>query len=390
MPPPRRGRGLLWTVVGLVVVLVAAGVTVLLVRESGGGDGEGGGGGGGTAQDGGDCTGDYCVGGYAYANACSVFNPTSVVPLIGSAGAGPLYVQETYADPLPRVEDPARASWTYGVTSRCHISPEDVDGAVFRSVSVELKQAAKEAPAPGAEGRPLEGVDGAVVEDLDGAARVHWRHRNISATLEVVWTNRKPAISDAAIAGVAEAITGGLANPSGEPSGLGDLSEGGHRVVNDACTVYTAEDFQVATKYAVDPTNVRRTYSTTAGGVLRTTCGRSTASANRGLPAPEGTTFLDGSMSPTLEVLKQPDAATAKAELARNAERVDGAVPVPGVGEGAVFGVNSGGHFTLQFTVGFHLVALNCGLSNGNADWTPEDMRSRLEPLAAAIATRMA
>ena len=58
--------------------------------------------------------------------------------------------------------------------------------------------------------------------------------------------------------------------------------------------------------------------------------------------------------------------------------------------DGAVFGVNSGGHFTLQFTVGFHLVNLSCGLSNGNADWTPEDMRSRLEPLAAAIAARMA
>jgi len=387
-PPPRRGRGLVWTVGGLVVVLVAAGVTFLLVRESD--NKQAGGDGGGTAQDGGDCTGDYCVGGYAYANACGVFDPSSVATLIGSAGAGPLYVQETYADPLPPVEDPARASWTYGVTSSCHVSPEDRESAVFRSVAVELKQTAKEAPAPRAEGRPLDGVDGAVVEDLDGAARVHWRHRNISATLEVTWTNRKPAISDGTIAGAVKAITRGLADPPGEPRGLGDLSEGGRRVVIDACTVYTAKDFQSATKYAINPTNVRRTYSTTVTGPLRATCSRSTAPSNAGLPAPEGTTFLDGSMSPSVEVLKQPDAATAKAELARNAERIDGAVDIPGIGEGAVFGVNSGGHFTLQFLAGFHLVALNCGLSNGNADWTPEDMRSRLEPLAAAIATRMA
>ena len=387
-PPPRRGRGLVWTVVGLVVVLVAAGVTYLLVRESGSDQADGDG--GGTGQGGGDCTGDYCVGGYAYANACSVFNPTSVVPLIGSAGNGTLYVQETYADPLPRVEDPARASWTYGVTSSCHIAPEDREGAVFHSVEVALEQAAREAPPPSVTGRPLSGADGAVVEDSDGAARVHWRHRNISATLTVTWTNRKPAISDAAIAGVVKAVTEGLANPSGEPRGLGDLSQGGRRIVNDACTVYTAEDFQSATKYAVNPTIVRRTYSIAGGGLQRTTCSRTTAPANTGLPAPEGTTFLDGSMSPYLEVLKQPDAATAKAELARNAARVDGAVTVPGVGDGAVFGVNSGGHFTLQFTAGFHLVALNCGLSNGNSDWTPEDMRSRLEPLAAAIVTRMA
>src|SRR5690349_1843394 len=161
VPPPRRGRGLVWTVVGLVVVLVAAGVTYLLVRESGSDQADGD---GGTGQAG-DCTGDYCVGGYPYANACSVFNPTSVVPLIGSAGTGTLYVQETYADPLPRVADPARASWTYGVTSSCRIAPEDRERAVFHSVEVQLKQAAKEAPAPSVAGRPLSGADGAVVED---------------------------------------------------------------------------------------------------------------------------------------------------------------------------------------------------------------------------------
>jgi hypothetical protein len=389
-PPPRRGRGLLWTVVGLVVVLVAAGVTYLLVRETDSGDPGDRGGDGGTAQTGGDCTGDYCVGGYPYANACGVFDPSSVATLIGPAGTGPVYVQETYADPLPRVDDPGRVSWTRGVTSRCRVSPEDRDGAVFSSVGLELKQTFEEAPAPRAAGRPLEGVAGAVVEDLDGAARVHWRHRNTSATLDVVWTNRKPAIAEATIAGAVKAITQGLADPPSEPSGLGDLSEGGKRVVIDACAVYTGEDFESATKYATDPTNVRRAYAIRTNGPLRATCGRSTASPNVGLPAPAGTTFLEGSMSPNLEILKQPDATTAKAELARNAERIDGAVDVPGIGDGAVFGVNGGGHFTLQFTVGFHLVDLSCGLSNGNADWTPEDMRSRLQPLAAAIAARMA
>ncbi len=377
----------MWTVVGLVVVLVAAGIAYLLVRESDGGgpDGDG----GGTAQDGGGCGGDYCVGGYTYVNACGVLDPSSVVSLIGSAGAGRLEVQETYADPLPRVEDPARAAWTYGLTSRCHVTPEDRDGAVFRSVSVELKQTAAEAPAPREKGRPLQGVAGAVVEDLDGAARVHWRHRNVSATLDVTWTNRKPAIPDAAMAGTVEAITRGLANPPSEPRGLGELSEGGKRVVVDACTVFTGADFQSATRYAVNPTNVRRTYGTTVVAPLRTTCSRFTAPANAGLPAPDGTTFLDGSMYPRVTVTKHPDPAAAKAELGSNRERIDGAVDIPGIGDGAVFGTGSSSHFTLQFTAGFHLVTVDCGLSNGNADWTAEDMRSRLEPLATSIAGRM-
>ena len=383
-PPPRRGRGLLWTAVGVVVVLVAAGVTYLLVRESerDGASGEGG------SPGGGGCTGDYCIGDYSYVNACSVFAPSSVVAVIGSAGTGGLYVQETYADPLPRVEDPARAAWTYGLTSTCHVAPEDRDRAVFHSVAVALKQTAKEAPAPPSGGRSLPGVDGAVVEDLDGRASVRWRHRNISATLDVTWTTRKAPISDTTMAAVVKAINQGLANPPSEPRGLGDVSQGGKRVVTDACTVFTSEDFQSATRYAVNPTAVRRTYTTTTASPLRTTCSRSTAPANAGIPAPDGTTFLDGSMSPNVEVIKYPDPAAARAELDRNRERIDGAVDIPGIGDGAVFGVNSG-RFTLRFTSGFHVVTINCGLSNGNADWTAADMRSRLEPLATSVATRM-
>lgn len=377
----------MWSVVGLVVVLVAAGVTYLLVRES---DGDGSNGGdGGIAQDAGGCTGDYCVGGYPYVNACSVFDPSRVVSLIGTAGTGTLDVQETYADPLPRAEDPARAAWTYGLTSSCYVTPEDRDGAVFRSVAVELKQTAKEAPAPSEEGRPLKGVDGAVVEDLDGRARVHWRHRNISAILDVTWTNRKAAISDAVMAGVVDAITQGLANPPSEPRELGDLSEGGQRVVIDACTVFTGADFQSTTRYVANPTNVSRTYRTPVSAPLMTTCNRFTAPPNAGFPAPEGTTFLDGSMSPNVTVTKYPDPAAARAELGRNRERIDGAVDLPGIGDGAVFGAGSSSRFTLQFTAGFHLVTVDCGLSNGNADWTAEDMRARLEPLATAISTRM-
>lgn len=57
-------------------------------------------------------------------------------------------------------------------------------------------------------------------------------------------------------------------------------------------------------------------------------------------------------------------------------------------GDGAVFGV-AGSRFGLEFAKGFHQVRVDCGLSNGNADWTPADMRARLEPLAAAVAARM-
>lgn len=371
---------------GVVGALLAAGTTYLLVRTS---DDDRRGGDGGTAEDGGQCSGDYCVGGYPYVNACGVFDPTAVATRLGAIGNGRLSVQETYADPLPRVADPARAAWTYGLTSSCHIAPEDPDGAVFYSVDVQLKQTANEAPEPAQEGRPLEGTDGAVVEDIEGGARVHWRHRNVSAVLEVVWGNRKAPISDATIVALVETIAAGLANPPSEPTELGDLSEGDEQIVVDACEVFTGADFQSATKYVVAPTNVSRNYNTPISPPLTSTCRRFTATPNAGFPEQEGTTFLDGSMAPKVTVSTLQDPAAAAAELGENRALIAEAVDIPGLGDAAVFGIGSGSHFTLQFTSGFHLVTIDCGLSNGNADWTPEDMRSRLEPLAQAIAGRM-
>lgn len=380
----------MWTVVGLVVVLLAAGVTYLLLRDDGdGGDPRGG---GGDPGQGGGCSGEYCVGGYSYVNACGVFDPSSVASLIGSTGTGRLFVKETYADPLPPVDPAARGAWTYGVRSNCYISPEDREGAVFRSVSLELKQTADEAAELAGEGRPLEGAPDApeaVVEDSEGNARVYWRYRNVSATLDLSWDSRRADISDDTMAQAVAAITKGLANPPGEPRGLGDLSEGGKRVVTDACTVFTGDDFQSATRYVVNPTNVSRTYSNLVNSPLSTKCRRFTAPANAGFPAPDGTTFLDGAMAPTVTVSKLADAAAAQAELDGNRERIAEAVDLPGIGDKAVFGIGSASAFTLQFTAGFHLVTVDCGLSNGNADWTAADMRSRLEPLAAAIAARM-
>ncbi|OZM71435.1 hypothetical protein CFN78_19990 [Amycolatopsis antarctica] len=375
----------MWTVVGLVVVLFAGGVTFLVVRDSGN---DGGGPGGGAQA--GECAGDYCVGGYPYVNACGVFDPSSVASLIGTAGSGRLNVQETYADPLPPVAEGERASWIHGVSSKCHVSPEDRADAAFRAVSVELKHTPGEAPAPSAEGRPLEGAPDAIVEESDGRAIVAWRHRNVSAKLDLSWGNDKAPIQDVTMAGAVESITTAMKNPPGEPRGLGELSTGDKRIVTDACAVFTGEDFQSATKYAVDPTNIDRSYNTTAGSPVITKCRRTSASENTGLPAPEGTTFLDGDMTPNVTVTAFPDAGAAQEELRRNRERIAEAVDVPGIGDTAVFGVvRAGGAFSLQFTAGFHLVTVDCGLSNGNAEWTGADMRARLEPLAKAIAGRV-
>lgn len=372
------------------MALVATGVTYLLVRGSEhGGDPRSG---GGNADQGAECSGEYCVGDYPYVNACGVFDPSSVASLIGPTGSGRLNVQEGYADPLPPVDDAALPTWTYGVISRCHISPEDRDGAVFGSVTVELKQRAAEVQEPAAKGRPLDGtVDAvdAVVEDLDGGARVRWRHRNVWATLDLSWGNRKADIPDATMARAVDSITKGLADPPGAPRDLGDLSEGGAKIVTDACTVFTGADFQSATRYVVNPTNITRGYSVPFDSPLRTRCMRFTAGSNTGIPASDGATFLDGAMAPTVTVSALADAAAATAELGTNRERIAEAVDIPGIGDAAVFGVGGTSHFTLQFTVGSHLVTVNCGLSNGNADWTPADMRARLEPLATAIAARM-
>ncbi len=376
----------MWAAVGAVVVLVAAGATYFLVREDGGSDAPRSN--NGNVQEGAGCDGGYCIGEYSYVNACATLDPSSVAARIGTIGSGRLDVQEVYADPLPPTDTAPRPSWTFGVASNCYVAPEDRERAAFRSVSLELKQTASEATENSGEGRPLGGVEGAVVKDSDGRAQVYWRHRNVQAALDVGWGKDKPAIPDTTLAQAVDAITKTLANPTAEAKDLGGLSRDGKRIVTDACAIFTGEDFQAATRYVVNPTNVKRTYGNTPGSPVMTSCLRSTASKNSGFPSPEGTTFLDGAMAPTVRVSALNDNAAATTEISRNRGRIDAAVDLPGIGDAAVFGIVSG-RFTLQFTSGFHLVTVDCGLSNGNADWTPADMRTRLEPLAKAIAGRM-
>jgi hypothetical protein len=388
-PPPKKGGGVVWAVLGVVLVLVAAGVTTyfLAFHESDGDTGSrggSGGSGGDTAQA--ECEGDYCVGEYPYANACGVFPPSSVAARVGAVGSQGLRVQETYADPLPPVEGERRPSWTYGISSTCYISPADTERAQFHSVSVGLKQTSTDEVDKPTEGRPLPGFDGALIEDLEGRGTVTWTRANIQVTFDVTWTNRKPAIPDGKLATAAKAIDDALASPPGPPSDLGDLSRGGKKIVNDACEVYTGADFQTTTKYTVSPFNVTRTY-VVGGGPEESSCRRTTASRNT-IPAAEGTTILDGSMAPVVRISALRDAATAKSRFAEERGNVALAETISGVGDGAVFGVK-GSRFTLVFSSGPHLVVIDCGLSNGNADWTPADMRQRLEPLAKAIAERM-
>lgn len=380
-PPPKKGGGLVWAVLGVVVVLVAAGVTTyfLAFHDPGGGEG------GDVAQS--ECDGDYCVGEFPYANACGVLSPSSVAARVGAIGGDGLFVQESYADPLPSSEGDRLPAWTYGLRSRCDVSPRDRERAAFRSVTVELVQTARAAEKP-AKGSPLPGFDGALVEHSEGRAAVTWARANITATLDVTWTNRKPAISDATLATAARSVDDALANPPGPPGDLGDLSANGKRVVNDACEVFTGADFQAATKYAVSPLAVKRTYHT-GSGARETSCARTTASANNGIPAAEGATFLDGAMAPTVRVSELRDPAAARARFADERARVGQAQDVPRIGDAAVYGIRDSSAFTLKFVSGVHLVSVDCGLSNGNSDWTPADMRERLEPLAKAVAGRM-
>ncbi|MFC5289571.1 hypothetical protein ACFPM7_21160 [Actinokineospora guangxiensis] len=388
-PPPKKSGGLVWAVLGVVLVLVAAGVTTyfLAFHESDGDTGARGGSGGSGGSGQAECEGDYCIGEYPYANACGVFPPSSVAAHLGTVGTQGLRVQETYADPLPPIDGEQRPSWTYGLNSVCYISPADTERAQFRSVSVGLKQTSTDEVKKPTKGRPLPGFDGALIEDLEGRGTVTWARGNVEATFDVTWTNRKPAIPDGKLAAAAKAIDDALASPPGPPSDLGDLSRGGQKIVNDACEVYTGADFQAATKFTVSPFDIKRTY-VVGGGPEETSCRRTTASRNT-IPAAEGTTILDGSMAPVVRISALRDAAAAKSRLAEDRENIDLAETISGIGDGAVFGVR-GNRFTLVFTSGPHSVVIDCGLSNGNADWTPADMRQRLEPLAKAIAERMA
>ncbi|MGX7826263.1 hypothetical protein ACTG9Q_14335 [Actinokineospora sp. 24-640] len=375
---------------GLVVVLVAGVVTFLLVGDDdSGAPTERGPGGRGAGER---CSGDYCVGDYPYVNACGVLDPSSMPTRIGPVGDEGVRVTEIHTDPLPRVDPSSRPSWTYGTHSTCTIAADDYEGtAAFRDVTLEMRQYGAEPPAdklPTDGVRPLEGAEGAVVEDQDGAAAVHWQSRNISFRLALSWGRKKADIPHAAMAKIVNSVTAGLADAPGEPAGLGDLSQGGDRVVTDACTVFTGPDFQDAVGYVVNPARVTRKYTLPARSSVTSSCARTTATKNQGFPAPDGVTYLDGAMSPKVTVTAHPDPAAARSALAKDRGDIDGAADIPGIGEKAVFGVGNPSYFSLLFTVGPHLVRVDCGLTNGTSDWTPKDMRDRLEPLAKAIAAR--
>ncbi|MDQ2586581.1 hypothetical protein [Saccharothrix yanglingensis] len=381
----------MWVVLALVVLLVAAGITAWSVLGDDG-DGSPAGSRGGDATGGANCSGEYCVGPYPYVNACGLLDPSSTSARIGAIGNEGLRVRETFADPLPPADAASPPAWTFGVRSTCDVRPVDYEKAVFRSLTLELEQYGKDGvvePGPAEPGRPLPGVEGVVVQDGDGAAEVLGWVRNTRFRMNLVWSNKKPAIPDATLAALAAAVVQGVPDAPDAAADLGDLSQDGRQVVIDACTAFTGADFQDATGYAVDPTNVDRTYGATPAGPITSTCRRTTAAPNRGLPTPGGTTHMDGALSPNVTVTPHPDDAAARAALAEDRRDIQGAVDVPGVGDGAVFGVADSSSFRLEFTKGFHRVRVDCGLTNGNADWTPADMRERLEPIAAAIAARM-
>jgi len=379
-----------WVVLALVVVLVAGGVAAWLTL---GGDDSGSPGDvrdGGAADDVG-CSGDYCIGGYRYVNACGLLDPSSTAARIGPIGNDGLHVQESFSDPLPTADPASPPTWPFSVRSRCDVRTVDYEKAAFRTVTLELEQYSKDGvveEGTAQRGRSLPGVDNVVVQDEDGAAKVFGRVRNTRFRLDLVWSNRKPPIPDTTLTALVDGVVKGVADAPSAPADLGVLRDGDQSVVTDACTVFTGEDFQDAVDYVVDPTNVHRSYHTTLVGAVTRTCRRTTATLDRKRPAPEGTTYLEGAMAPKVTTTRHPDAAAARAAVAKDRRDISGAVDLPGLGDGAVFGV-AGSAFALVFTKGAHQVRVDCGLTNGNADWTPADMRARLEPVAAAIAARM-
>lgn len=376
----------MWVVLALVAVLAAGGVTAWSVL---GGEGEGTPGSGAVAEDAG-CSGDYCLGEYQYVNACGLLDPSSVANRIGPIGNDGLLVQESFMDPLPTADPSSPPTWPFSARSLCDIRPVDYEKAVFRNLSLNLEQYAKDSVVerkPAEQGRSLPGVENVAVQDGDGGAEVFGSVRNMRFRLNLFWGTKKPAIPDAVLTTLVDSVVKGVPNGPSSAADLGDLG-GGRKAVTDACAVFTGADFQDAVDYVVDPTNVDRTYSTTPVGPITRTCRRTTANLIRERPAPEGTTYMDGAMSPKVTVTLHPDAAAARAAMAKTRSDVAGAVDVPGLGDGAVFGVAASA-FALEFTHGFHQVRIDCGLTNGNSDWTPADMRARLEPLAAAVAARM-
>jgi hypothetical protein len=389
-PPPKRRKVWPWVVFPLVVVLVAGAVVVALVL-SGDGDKNGGPGGG---QAGGGCTGQYCVGGFPFVNACRVLPPDRYPGIFGPMGTTGQRIMERYADPLPPSDTSDLPTWTYGVRADCDSTAIDSD-APLRHVGIHLDEqnSTKDIKVDegDGDGQPLQGAPEALIFDQDAAAEVHWVHVNVKVTIQAEWGHDGTPVSHAAFAEAVQQVNNGIDHPQGEQQQQPKITQGGTTVIDDACAVFTGADFQKAVGYVVDPSNVVRGYTTPPDSdeFLGTTCTRTTTSQSQGFPAPPGTTFLDGGMSPDVSVRPLGDAEHAKAALADDKDLIDGVQPVPGLGDVAVFGTGSSAFYTLEFVKGFTLVKIDCGTTVGNKDWTAADMRAKLTPIAKAILARM-
>ncbi|KRF20275.1 MULTISPECIES: hypothetical protein [unclassified Nocardioides] len=379
MPPPRR-RSRAWVWVLALVVLVVGGGAVggfLLLNDDGDEKDGGAGGGAGNAAAG------------PYANACAVLQPATVEELIGTLPAGPHEVSEEYAESLPPGDPLSRTR------SSCSVGSVEERRENLSRVVLDINISAdKELLGDPTElldgGEPLPGVDGGYIQSDERVTRVAWIHG--AAALTLTLSHDRAFATD----GVPEVV--GVLNERVDerPTDAAEIPPAkkfGSDVVVDACSVFTHDEFEEGAGYRAAPDLVSRTYTTPSGSTyptdfVNTTCRRTTAMKPFGEEqGADGLPYMDGSLSPLASIETHPTPGAALAAAQSRVDVSDYREKVRDLGDRAwLVGSSSLSLIVLKGNV---KVELTAGLSNGNADWTPADMRKRLVPMAEKIVARM-
>jgi hypothetical protein len=389
-------------VLPLAVVLVVG--TVFAVLKFGGAGGSADAAGGGPGQTGATSKphtpGGLYIGDYPYLNACNTFGPAQAEATLGSFGNGGIRVDETYADALPPGADGEDPLYYVDLDSACSLTSGDDSAGAIHSADFTVDQAADPSDIKDrfkddiAKGQPLSGATGVtVVHEDGGASAAYWYHANAAFELEVVWGSHGTAVPDSTLAKAVQQVETAIKNPgSGKVSTLPTTGVGAAKTPTvDACKAFTYQDYESDTHYAVDPTETERTYgyqeTEPAEIGVQTECRRESASESDDIPPPKGTTYLDGGLSPDLEITAF--GSTSDAQNSYSLQPISGTpTKVTDLGVPAEFGGDPS-LFTLQFIKGDYVVSISDDLTVGTQDWTAAKEQGIFESVAKSVLSKL-
>jgi hypothetical protein len=395
-PPPPAKRPFGWTVPIVVIILIALAAgglaTYVLVHKDSneGGPGLGGAAPGQAGAPGrpgvaASCTG-MCVGGSPYVNACNTFGPEDATALLGDLGTD-VAVREIYADALPPKET-SKSRYT-GYDSECIISVQDPKrpiqsaGLTIRQLSdpSQVDQVLKSAT-QGGPSAPF-GPDPSVTKNRLGS--LVWRRGNAALTFGV--SLKGGSFPDAQYANALKLINDRFDHPNGKPRPrLAPETFAGAKVA-EACQAFGGPDYEKITGYATDAIEVERGYQLIGTNAVTSTCKRNSAVEQDDVPAPPGTAYLSGSLTPEIELIYDAKAQDAQRDF-ESKKRALNLADLPGLGVPAFYGIYNG-RAELGFLKGQTEFTLAVGGSVGTKDWPESQYRDIMTKIAGTVLARM-